>query len=156
MFTGCCSVANTTFTFTFPGTNLDSKWDPTSATFESSLFAAMMSHVDTTGSGKSWDIRIGTSGNMYSHYVGDMYGETMPPQTYDPGQGCVGWTDGVSHGWLNILVSVSYENQFDVEVVFPLVIELLVDYVLKSLTDHTIHLLFDRDGIIEHTQMMHK
>ena len=40
-----------------------------------------MSNVDPVGD-KSWTIRIGTGGNMYSHYAPDMYGETLPPQVH--------------------------------------------------------------------------
>ena len=75
------STADTTiFSSAYPGVRVESEWDPEVEGFEASLFQAMMSHTDANG--RSWEIRIGTSGNIYSHFVPDMYGETMSPQTY--------------------------------------------------------------------------
>ena len=76
------SSDTTTFTDEWPGVNTASIWDSaTVEDFEQALFQTKMSHTDTDGT-RSWDIRIGTSGNIYSHFVPDMYGETMPPQAH--------------------------------------------------------------------------
>ena len=39
-----------------------------------------MEHVDPTDSSRSWTIRFGTGGNIYSLFSPDGYGEAMPPQ----------------------------------------------------------------------------
>ena len=72
------SDADTTFSFDFVSTD-QSNWFETFAPFEETLFQAQMSHTDSVGD-NSWSIRIGTGGNMYSHYTPDRYGETLPPQ----------------------------------------------------------------------------
>jgi len=40
-----------------------------------------MTHTDVN-TNTSWSIRVGTNGNIYSHYVPDMWGETMAPQAH--------------------------------------------------------------------------
>ena len=80
----CPSTAEQTTTFTneWPGPNPNSDWDDaTVQDFEQGLFQTMMTHTDVN-TNTSWSIRIGTSGSMYSHYVPDMWGETMPPQKH--------------------------------------------------------------------------
>lgn len=71
----------TTFTFDFPGTNTNSGWNEDFVGYEEDLFQAVMSHTDANG--KSWDLRIGTGGNIYSLYAKDKWGETFPPQNHD-------------------------------------------------------------------------
>ncbi len=73
------AVDKTSFSFEYPGTNPASKWNPDFVPFEESLFRAIMSHEDRTAR-KSWSIRIGRGGQMYSHFASGSYGETMPPQ----------------------------------------------------------------------------
>lgn len=86
--------SETTFTFIYPGVNSGSEWSPQAVGFEESLFQAMMSHTDGVNDKLSWEIRIGTSGNMYSHFVPNAHGETMSPQNeYVHG---TPWVDEVS------------------------------------------------------------
>ncbi|KAL7554862.1 hypothetical protein ACHAWF_018423 [Thalassiosira exigua] len=86
------TIASTTTSFAYPGTpEPGSKWDPTAATFESSLFQALMSHANVTDPRNDWTIRIGTGGNMYSHYAPRRHGEAMPPQVHPAGE----WVDEV-------------------------------------------------------------
>lgn len=83
--TTCTSSASvddaTSFSFDWPGTNAESAWYESFEQFEQGNFQAIMSHTDGSGD-RSWSIRIGVSGNMYSHYAGDMWGETIPPQRH--------------------------------------------------------------------------
>src|SRR5210317_1285569 len=72
------SADTTTFSFDYPGVNVDSEWNEAFIPFEEGLFQASMTHTDTGN--KSWTIRIGKGGNMYSHYCRDMHGETIAPQ----------------------------------------------------------------------------
>ena len=74
------AAGTTTYTFNYPGLNQDSEWHPPFQTFEEDLFLAAMSHTDAGN--KSWTIRIGQGGNLYSHYCPNMHGETMPPQAH--------------------------------------------------------------------------
>jgi len=80
----CPSTASSTTTFThdWPGTNPNSNWDTaTVSNFEEGLFQTLMTHTDVN-TNTSWSIRVGTNGNIYSHYVPDMWGETMAPQAH--------------------------------------------------------------------------
>ena len=87
--------ASTSWTFTFPGTNPDSKWyegpclDQATypnapchnfSMYEAQLFLAEMSHTDPTDSHRNWTMRIGQGSNIYSFYSPELYGEAMPPQ----------------------------------------------------------------------------
>jgi hypothetical protein len=64
-----------------------------------------MTHTDA--SDRSWELRIGTNGNIYSHYTSDMYGETLPPQNQNNAD--APWVDEVQQS-----VSVNGElNQLD-------------------------------------------
>ena len=69
-----------TFAFDWPGQNNESKWDPRWRHVENETFLAQMEHVDPTNSSRSWTIRFGTGGNIYSLFSPDGYGEAMPPQ----------------------------------------------------------------------------
>ena len=86
---------STSWTFTFPGTNPDSKWYegpcldqevyPNApcrnfSMYEAQLFLAEMSHTDPTASHRNWTMRIGQGSNIYSFYSPELYGEAMPPQ----------------------------------------------------------------------------
>jgi len=80
-------AGKTSFGFDFPGTNSDSDWNAEYAPFEASLFQAMLAHVDEDagdggggGKDKSWTVRIGSGGNIYSHFAPNMHGEVVPPQ----------------------------------------------------------------------------
>lgn len=74
------AAGSTTFTFDYPGLNAASEWYPDFEAFEEDVFLAAMSHTDAGN--KSWTIRLGQGGNMYSHYCPNMHGETMPPQAH--------------------------------------------------------------------------
>ena len=74
------SVSATSFSFDWPGTNSQSNWFAPLVSFEQGLFQAILSHNDSTGN-RSWSIRIGSGGNIYSHFVPNMHGETIPPQS---------------------------------------------------------------------------
>jgi len=76
------NAATTKISFDWPGRNPKSDWFPDIRRFEQSTFQAIMSHKDVTGK-RSWDIRIGRGGNIYSHFTPDMHGETWPPQEHD-------------------------------------------------------------------------
>ena len=83
----CNSAASeeaTTFTYDWPGTNEKSKWAEDFVPFEESLFQARMSHTASSGN-RSWTIRIGSGGNIYSHVAPELHGETMPPQNHAEG-----------------------------------------------------------------------
>lgn len=87
--TSCTSSASadaTSFSFDWPGTNADSAWYAPFVQFEQSNFQAIMNHADATGD-RSWSIRIGASGNMYSHFTSDLWGETIPPQRHSEVRG---------------------------------------------------------------------
>ena len=71
-------TARTSFSFEWPGTNSLSSWKTAFAPYEQGMFQAIMSHNDTGN--RSWSMRIGTGGNMYSHFFPHMHGETLPPQ----------------------------------------------------------------------------
>eukprot|EP00584_Thalassiosira_punctigera_P005954 CAMPEP_0172540772 /NCGR_PEP_ID=MMETSP1067-20121228/11704_1 /TAXON_ID=265564 ORGANISM="Thalassiosira punctigera, Strain Tpunct2005C2" /NCGR_SAMPLE_ID=MMETSP1067 /ASSEMBLY_ACC=CAM_ASM_000444 /LENGTH=776 /DNA_ID=CAMNT_0013326685 /DNA_START=99 /DNA_END=2425 /DNA_ORIENTATION=+ len=93
----------TSFSFDWPGTNADSDWYADFIQYEEGLFQATMSHADANG--KSWEIRIGTGGNMYSHFAPDLHGETIPPQKHASGN-VAPWIDEVQQ-----TVSVNLELQ---------------------------------------------
>eukprot|EP00585_Thalassiosira_rotula_P007180 CAMPEP_0196161200 /NCGR_PEP_ID=MMETSP0910-20130528/47215_1 /TAXON_ID=49265 /ORGANISM="Thalassiosira rotula, Strain GSO102" /LENGTH=1412 /DNA_ID=CAMNT_0041426141 /DNA_START=120 /DNA_END=4358 /DNA_ORIENTATION=+ len=91
-----CTVASsldsnttTTFTFIYPGLKSESEWNPDVEGFEENLFQAMMSHVDDTNGERSWEIRIGTGGNIYSATAHGM--EIASPQKL----GYAPWIDEV-------------------------------------------------------------
>ena len=84
------TASSTSFSFEFPGTNIESNWNPDLVGYESDMFQAIMSHNDTEGD-RSWEIRIGLNGVIYSHFVKDMYGETLPPQSREDAP----WIDDV-------------------------------------------------------------
>ena len=89
---GSENSATTTASFDWPGQCSEipgqcsaSPWIPSFRSYEESLFQASMSYTaPPTGdaSDRSWTIRIGTGGNIYSHRAPDLHGETMPPQNY--------------------------------------------------------------------------
>ena len=74
----CATGAATSFTLTWSGRNAGSEFNEDFLKYEESLFQARMSHADADAS-RSWTIRVGTGGNMYSHFT-ELYGETLPPQ----------------------------------------------------------------------------
>ena len=97
---GASSKGQTSWTFTFPGTNPNSKWsegpclDSTQypnapchnfSMYEAQLFLAEMSHTDPdpTASHRNWTMRIGQGSNIYSFFAPNLYGEAMPPQAHD-------------------------------------------------------------------------
>ena len=81
----------TTYTYNFPGNKAASDWYAPFINFEDELFLAQMSHADPVDSKNSWKIRIGQGGNMYSHFVPNRHGETMPPQAHSDAP----WVDEV-------------------------------------------------------------
>ena len=72
---------STSFTFDWPGTRTDSNWYAPFVQYEQAMFQAEMNFTDPSGD-RSWSIRIGTNGNIYSHYAPSMWGETMAPQNH--------------------------------------------------------------------------
>lgn len=80
-----CNTADqasaTSFSFTWPGTNTQSSWNTNFLNYEQGLFQAIMSYNDPTGN-RSWSIRIGSGGNMYSIIYPDLFGEIIPPQKH--------------------------------------------------------------------------
>ena len=79
----CPSTASSTtpFTHDWPGTNPNSNWDTaTVSNFEEDLFQTLMTQTDVNTN--TWSIRVGTNGNIYSHYTPDLWGETMAPQAH--------------------------------------------------------------------------
>jgi len=96
------SSPSTSYSFEFPGGNAASEWYEDFVPYEEELFRAIMSFDDdgtqSQSGDKSWSIRIGTGGNIYSHYAPDMWGETLPPQrhgTKENGKGKAPWVDEV-------------------------------------------------------------
>lgn len=71
----------TSFSFNWPGTNTQSSWNTDFTGYEQGLFQAIMSYNDPTGN-RSWSIRIGSGGNMYSIIYPDLFGEVIPPQEH--------------------------------------------------------------------------
>ena len=69
-------AATTSFSFTWPGNiqSMNNAYVP----FEQGNFQALMLHNDAGN--RSWSIRIGTGGNVYSLIYPDAHGETVPPQ----------------------------------------------------------------------------
>jgi hypothetical protein len=103
-------VANrTSFGFVYPEVEDDggiiynpSKWNPEYLQYERLIYQAYMSHNDAYGK-RSWTIRIGTGGQMYSHYSPDMHGEAIPPQNNPQSP----WVDEVQQTTTTVL----YLNQ---------------------------------------------
>jgi len=75
-------ASTTSFSFTWPGTNTQSSWNTDFTGYEQGLFQAIMSYNDPTGN-RSWSIRIGSGGNMYSIIYPDLFGEIIPPQKHE-------------------------------------------------------------------------
>jgi hypothetical protein len=75
----------TSYSFDWPGTNVQSSWDPDITGYERGVFQAIISYTDPdpdpTGD-RSWSIRIGSGGNMYSIFLHDSIGEVIPPQKH--------------------------------------------------------------------------
>ena len=72
------------FSFTFEHTPSASTWDATyAARFEPQAFAAELRHVDAADPTRSWSIRVGHGGNVYS--MRTVAGETIPPQKHVDG-----------------------------------------------------------------------
>lgn len=62
---------STSFSFDWPGVNADSSFAPPSSEEELN-FLGVMTHTDSVNANRTWSIRIGSSGNMYSHYTPNM------------------------------------------------------------------------------------
>ena len=80
----------TSFSFDWPGTNAQSSWATAFTGYEQGMFQAIMSNTDATGD-RSWSIRIGSGGNMYSIFFQNSLGEITPPQKHDAAP----WVDEV-------------------------------------------------------------
>ena len=78
-----------TSSFTFEHSTSASFWDPMAVPSEPKLFLAEMKNVNNENPNKSWTLRVGTSGNMYSFR--GAYGEALPPQYHIRGE----WVDEV-------------------------------------------------------------
>ena len=99
---------STSYDFTYPGINVESKWNTNFANFESLLFLTRMNYTDSSSNNRSWDIRIGTNGNIYSHFTKDMVGEAIPPQNLDGAP----WVD-------DVIQSVSVNAELNAKTVLP-------------------------------------
>jgi hypothetical protein len=86
----CSDPGTTDITFDFPGVNPSSGWHAPFLQYESGLFLAQMQHTDEADPDKSWTLRFGQGGNIYSHHT-DLFGEAIPPQTHDQAP----WVDEV-------------------------------------------------------------
>jgi hypothetical protein len=75
----CANGPNVTFSFDMPG-ETSGPWDAKKTQFESMLFLASMSYRDPIDDVRSWSMRIGTGGNVYSLRYHNAHGETIPPQ----------------------------------------------------------------------------
>ena len=87
--TNTAAVVVTNTTYTFESSQADSEWNPAFAEYEQDVFLAKMQNIDAVNSNRSWTIRLGRAGNIYS-LVGPM-GETVPPQNHDKAP----WVDEV-------------------------------------------------------------
>ena len=78
----CTSAsAATAIDLDYPGpVTASSGFNDAFAEYEPALFQARMSHVDASDPSRSWTIRVGTGGNLYSHVA--QHGETLPPQLH--------------------------------------------------------------------------
>jgi hypothetical protein len=83
--------ASSSSTFTFPGT-VPGTWNSNFEQYEPDLFLAQLQHVDPVDADRSWTMRIGKSGAMYSFESPNTYGEAMPPQNRQDSP----WVDEVS------------------------------------------------------------
>lgn len=97
-----CSAGagETNATQEWPGASDESEWEPTFAGFEEQLFAGELSHDDADPR-RSWKLRVGTGGNVYS-FIG-AFGEAMPPQVHDDAP----WIDEV---WQMVGVDTSLND----------------------------------------------
>ena len=73
-----------TTSFTFTHEPSPSTWATTAAKFEPELFVAEMKNENQLDQNKSWTIRLGQGGNIYSFR--GAYGEAMPPQKHGGGE----------------------------------------------------------------------
>jgi len=78
------NYAGQSSSFTFQHSPSESFWDAEAAPLEPKLFLAEMSNTNSANPNKSWTLRFGSSGNMYS-FRGP-YGEALPPQYHNRGQ----------------------------------------------------------------------
>jgi hypothetical protein len=88
--TGANSYIGQTGSYTFQHYPSPSYWDPTAVGSEPDLFLAEMVNNNTVDPDKSWTIRFGRGGNIYSFR--GIYGEAMPPQYHVDGE----WIDEVT------------------------------------------------------------
>ena len=70
--------------YTFEHSTSPSFWDSIAEPYEPDLFLAEMSNTNTGNQNKSWTVRFGQAGNIYSFR--GAYGEAMPPQYHDKAQ----------------------------------------------------------------------
>lgn len=71
---------STAFTFDFTPSTI-SKWNSLASKYEQDTFLAEFSHTEPEDTNKTWRIRIGQGGSIYS-YVG-AFGEAIPPQNHE-------------------------------------------------------------------------
>ena len=118
-----CSGGGSTsrFTFDFSPPDDDSKWHSEARKFEKDVFLVEMRHTDDDD--KSWTIRIGEGGNIYS-FVGP-FGESVPPQT----ENGAAYIDDV---WQNICVTMKTFENYDYYVYQSGVYQDDVDYLSEK------------------------
>lgn len=79
----CSSLSkqsNQKTTYTFKYQKSPSAWSEEATKVEEDLFLAEMSHLNSENANKSWSIRVGQGGNIYSFR--GAYGEAVPPQNH--------------------------------------------------------------------------
>ena len=86
----------TSSTFAFASSQVESKWYEPYVDLEQHVFLAKMTHTDANEN-RTWTIRLGKAGNIYS-FVGPM-GETVPPQKHNQAP----WIDEV---WQSVSVDL--------------------------------------------------
>jgi hypothetical protein len=67
-----------TATSAFSGADNGSNWYAPFQQYEALNFAGQLSHKDATNSNRSWQLRFGRGGNVYS--LRGPFGEAIPPQ----------------------------------------------------------------------------
>ena len=77
---GKCNPHDTAVSFDYESSAATSEWAAPFVGFEEELFLAKMEHTQEENANRTWTMRFGQAGNIYSLY-GPM-GETVPPQDH--------------------------------------------------------------------------
>lgn len=76
--------ADQTWSYTYEHSPSPSTWDPIALTHEPDIFLAEFSNMNSANANKSWTVRVGSAGNIYSFR--GAYGEAIPPQHHPDGE----------------------------------------------------------------------